>query len=66
MKGLNIPEYLGFFRIDEVLAMIPISESGWWEGCRQGIYPKPYKLGVRKRGWKKQDILELIDSFEPV
>ena len=39
----------GFFRLPQVIALIPISKSAWWEGCRTGRYPKPVKLGPRTR-----------------
>lgn len=25
--------------------LIPVSASAWWEGCRQGRWPKPIKIG---------------------
>ena len=24
-----------FFRLPQVIALIPISKSAWWEGCRE-------------------------------
>ena len=37
----------GLLRLPQVLSIIPISKSAWWEGCRTGRYPKPVKLGPR-------------------
>ena len=35
----------GFLRLAQVLSLVPVSKSNWWEGCRTGRYPKPLKLG---------------------
>ncbi len=34
-------------RLPQVLEIIPISKSAWWQGCKDGRYPKPIKLGPR-------------------
>ena len=57
-----IPNY-GFLRLPQVLAVIPISKSAWWEGCRTGRFPKPVKLGPRTTVWKAEDIAELINRI---
>ena len=46
----------GLLRLAQVLSMIPISKSAWWEGCRTGRYPKPVKLGPRTTVWQGKDI----------
>ncbi|MDL2316915.1 AlpA family phage regulatory protein [Desulfovibrio sp. OttesenSCG-928-A18] len=55
-----IPIY-GFLRLPQVLAVIPVSKSAWWEGCRTGRYPKPIKLGPRTTVWRAEDITALIN-----
>ena len=45
-----------FLRLPQVLAIIPISKSAWWQGCKDGRYPKPIKLGPRTTVWKASDI----------
>ncbi|MFW6249071.1 MAG: helix-turn-helix transcriptional regulator [Bacteroidota bacterium] len=42
--------------------MIPISRSQWWEGVKQGIYPKPVKLGQRITAWRISDIERLLQE----
>ena len=49
-----------FLRLPQVLAIIPISKSAWWEGCRTGRYPKPIKLGPRTTVWRSADISALV------
>ena len=48
-------------RINQVLAIVPISKSAWWEGCRTGRYPKPIKLGPRTTVWRAEDITAFIN-----
>lgn len=43
-------------RLPQVLELIPISKSAWWQGCKDGRYPKPIKLGPRTTVWKASDI----------
>ena len=52
----------GLLRLPQVLSMIPISKSAWWEGCRTGRYPKPVKLGPRTTVWRAEDIAAFIES----
>ena len=58
----NIPA-TGFLRLPQVLALIPISKSVWWEGCKTGRFPKPVKLGPRTTAWRAEDIAALVESF---
>ncbi len=49
-----------FLRLPQVLAIIPISKSAWWHGCKDGRYPKPIKLGPRTTVWRSTDISALV------
>ena len=49
-------------RLPEVLNIIPISKSSWWEGVKEGIYPKPIKLGPRTTCWKFSEIQHLVEQ----
>ena len=53
----------GLLRLPQVLSMIPISKSAWWEGCRTGRYPKPVKLGPRTTVWRAEDIAAFIERL---
>lgn len=57
----TIPTY-GFLRLPQILAIIPISKSAWWEGCRTGRFPKPVKLGPRTTVWRAEDIATFISN----
>ncbi len=58
----NIPTS-GFLRLPQILAIIPISKSAWWDGCRTGRYPKPVKLGPRTTVWRAEDIAAFIERI---
>lgn len=58
----KLPE-TGFLRLPQVLAIVPVSKSSWWKGCRSGRYPKPVKLGPRTTAWRVEDIAALIANL---
>lgn len=53
----------GYVRIKQILAIIPICSSTWWEGCKNGRFPKPIKLGPRTTVWKVEDIRAFLDNL---
>jgi predicted DNA-binding transcriptional regulator AlpA len=53
----------GFLRLSQVLAIVPLSKSTWFEGCRTGRYPKPVKIGVRASAWRAEDIAALVERL---
>ncbi|MGA7619721.1 helix-turn-helix transcriptional regulator [Candidatus Binatus sp.] len=48
-------------RLKQVLQLVPVCASTWWNGVRAGKFPKPLKLGPKTTCWKASDVLELID-----
>ena len=55
----------GFVRLSSILAPIgpiPVSKSTWWQGVRDGRFPKPQKLGPRTAVWKAEDILAVFEG----
>lgn len=58
----NISEN-SFLRLPQVLAIIPISKSAWWAGCKTGRYPKPVKLSPRTTAWRGADIAALVETL---
>ena len=57
-----LPE-TGFVRITSILKIFPIGKSTWWQGVKDGRFPKPVKLGERTTAWKIEDIKALIESY---
>ncbi|MCF0075206.1 AlpA family phage regulatory protein [Dyadobacter sp. CY261] len=59
----RLPYLIGFLRLEQILKLIPVSESTWWRGCKSGRFPKPYKLSQRITAWKISDIVECQKIF---
>ena len=55
----TIPE-TGFIRLAQVLTVIPVGKTCWWEGVKSGRFPKPVKLSERCTAWRAEDIHLLI------
>lgn len=63
----------GFLRVSQIIgnpkarppipAIIPISNTAWWDGVKSGKYPRPVKLGPRTTAWRVEDIRALVESF---
>lgn len=52
---------VGYIRLKEVLAIIPVSRSTWYKGIAEGRYPKPTKrFGPRIVAWDIRDIEPLL------
>lgn len=60
---LNLSE-IGFLRLSEVLKLIPVGKTTWWNGVKSGRFPKSVNLGGRITAWRIEDIKKLIESFD--
>jgi len=65
MEKQSILPETGFVRLATVLALIPVGKSSWWEGIKNGRFPKPIKLGPRTTAWRVEDIRTLIEHGVP-
>ncbi len=63
MSDTNSIQPKRLLRINQVLALVPVGRSSWWEGCRTGRYPKPVKLGPRTTVWRAEDIAVFIENL---
>lgn len=67
MKSQNTtrsPEFLRLPAIVGPTGIFPISKSTWWQGVRDGRFPKPVKLGPHTTAWRIEDINALKESFK--
>jgi prophage regulatory protein len=63
MKNQNSPlPETGFLRLPSILKIYPIGRSTWWQGVKDGKFPKPIKLGKRTTAWRVEDIKALIEK----
>jgi len=53
----------GLLRLPQVLSVIPISKSAWWQGVKDGRFPPSVKLGKRTTCWRARDIAALVEEL---
>ena len=58
----TLPE-IGFVRLPQILAVIPVGPTTWWEGVKTGRYPQPVKLSPRCTAWRVEEIREFISGM---
>ena len=59
------PNSQKLYRITQVIEVIPVSKTTWWNGVRDGRFPKPIRNG-RMTFWKSEDIESFIDTLPTV
>lgn len=57
-----LPE-TGFLRLADVLKLVPVCKTAWYNGVRSGDFPQPVALGKRARGYRVEDVRALIDRL---
>ncbi|RYG57335.1 MAG: AlpA family phage regulatory protein [Alphaproteobacteria bacterium] len=50
-------------RVKDVLERLPMSRSSWFNGVKDGRYPRGVKLGPKTVCWRASDINALIRSL---
>jgi prophage regulatory protein len=68
----RLPE-TGYVRLPQIIgdpnetpptpAIIPVAKSTWWQGVKDGRFPKPVKLGPKTTAWRVEDIRSLIERL---
>ncbi len=53
----------GFVRLPQVLHVLGIGKTSFWEGIKTGRFPAPVKLGPRTAVWRVEDIRNLISRI---
>jgi prophage regulatory protein len=63
----------GYLRLKQILGskkanphippIIPIGKTSWWQGIKEGRFPKPIKLSPRITVWRVEDILALCENI---
>ena len=47
--------------IKEVLEIVQLGRTAWYDGIRKGRYPEPVRLSKRTSRWRLSDIKRLVD-----
>ena len=65
MRQQSIPTLpsTGFLRLSQVLQFVPIGKTAWYNGVKEGRFPKPIPLSARTAVYRVQDIADLIDRI---
>lgn len=54
---------VGFIRLADVLKIVPVGKTAWYQGVKEGRFPAPVKLSKRASGYRVEDIRALIDTL---
>jgi len=63
MQKQHILPATGFIRLNQVLQLIPIGKTAWYNGIKEGRFPAPVALGPRTAAYPVKEIAELIEKF---
>jgi prophage regulatory protein len=55
---------LALWRLETVLAYVPLSRSSWLAGVKDGIYPKPVRISARRVAWRANEIEAFVRSLK--
>ena len=50
-------------RLREVLEIVPVSRTTWYDGMRIGLYPPSISLGGKRRAWVESQVLASIAAL---
>ena len=61
---LRLPQIIGNAKAKPPIpAVIPVGKSTWWQGVKDGRFPKPVKLGPRTTAWRVEDVIALVERL---
>jgi prophage regulatory protein len=66
-KPVHIPENprLALLRLPQVLSLISVSPSCWWQGIKDGRFPPGWKLSERIHVWPGNQIMDIVEGRKP-
>jgi len=53
----------GYVRVSQILQVLPIGRSTWWQGVKDGRFPQPVKIGPRTTVWNVEDIRAVLEAL---
>ena len=57
-------DHKGFLRVSQILQILPVSRTQWFNWVRDGIAPKPVKLGNKIIAFRTVEINEFIKHID--
>jgi prophage regulatory protein len=58
----NLPVALRVKQIVKPEGILPFSAAHWWQGVKDGRYPKPIVQTGRLTMWKTEDVLAVLEG----
>lgn len=58
-----VPPINPLLRLPQVLQIVPVGRSTWWQWVASGKAPSPVKLGPRCTAWREQDIRKFVEAM---
>lgn len=55
------PERL--LRLPQVLEMVPVGKTKWWEMVKSGLAPASVKIGPRITMWRESEVQQFIERL---
>ena len=62
MDANNLPAALRVKQIVKPDGIFPVSNAHWWQGVKDGRYPKPIIQSGRMTMWRTSDVLALLEG----
>ncbi|MGI8423091.1 MAG: helix-turn-helix transcriptional regulator [Chloroflexota bacterium] len=57
----HLPE-AGYLRLSQVLQLVPVGKSTWWQWVKDGRAPAAVKLSPRVTAWRASEIRAFLDA----
>lgn len=52
----------GFYRLPEVLKLVPVKRSSLLRWVQLGQFPAPYRLGPRASAWSRREVQDWCEA----
>jgi prophage regulatory protein len=52
----------GFYRLREVLQLVPVKKSSLFRWVQKKQFPSPYRLGPRASAWSRREVHEWCEA----
>ena len=53
---------ISIIKLPEILQQTSKSRSGLYNDIKKGLFPRPFKLGIRSSGWANYEITEIVNA----
>jgi prophage regulatory protein len=61
-SALEIKTMERYLRLAQVLEIVPVCPATIWNWSRDGLFPKPIKLGAKVTAWKESEVLAHLEN----